>query len=75
MQNTEALLLANVEVGKEVNAEKLKYMFMSHEQNSGQNHNTNISTKNLGKVAKFHYFGMSLTKKNSKHKDITSKLN
>jgi hypothetical protein len=74
-QSTEALLLDSVEGGIEVNAEKLKYMFTSHEQNSGQNHNTNIATKSFGKVAKFHYFRMSLTKKNSKDKDITSKLN
>jgi len=53
-QNTEALLLASVEVGIEVNAEKPKYMFTSHEQNSGQNHNTNITPKSFAKVAKFH---------------------
>jgi hypothetical protein len=64
-----------VEVGIEVNADKPKYMFMSHEQNPGQNHNTNIATKSFGKVAKFHYFRMSLRKRNSKHRDITSKLN
>jgi len=50
-------------------------MFMSHEQNSGQNHNTNIATKSFGKVAKFHYLRMSLRKRNYKHRDITSKLN
>jgi hypothetical protein len=36
-QNTEALLLASVEGGIEVNAEKPKCFVTSHEQNSGQN--------------------------------------
>jgi hypothetical protein len=37
-KNTEALLDASKEVGLEVNAEKTKYMFISHHQTAGQNH-------------------------------------
>jgi hypothetical protein len=37
-KNTEALLDAGKEVGLEVNAEKTKYMFMSHHQTTGQYH-------------------------------------
>jgi len=37
-ENTETLLEACRNVGLEINAEKTKYMIMSH-QNSGQNHN------------------------------------
>jgi len=37
--NTEALLVANWEVGLEMNAEKTKCMFVSHRQNIGQNKN------------------------------------
>jgi hypothetical protein len=38
-KNTEALLVASKEIGREVNAEKTKYMVMSRDQNAGQNHN------------------------------------
>jgi len=37
--NTEALLVASKDIDLEVNVEKTKYMFMSCEQNAGQNHN------------------------------------
>jgi hypothetical protein len=35
-KNTETLLVANKEIGLEVNAEKTKYMTMSRDQNKGQ---------------------------------------
>jgi hypothetical protein len=38
-KNTEALLIASMEIGLEVNADKTKYMFMSRDQNAGQNGN------------------------------------
>jgi hypothetical protein len=41
---TEASLVAMKEVGLGVNTEKIKYVFMSREQNAGQNHN--IETAN-----------------------------
>jgi hypothetical protein len=34
-KNTEALVVASMEIGLEVNAEKTKYMVMSRDQNSG----------------------------------------
>jgi hypothetical protein len=37
-KNTETLIDASKEVGLEVNAEKTKYMLLSHHQNAGQNH-------------------------------------
>jgi hypothetical protein len=37
-ENTEALLDASKEAGLKVNQEKMKYMFMSHNQTAEQNH-------------------------------------
>ena len=37
-KNKEALVVASKEIGKEVNAEKNKYMVMSQNQSAGQNH-------------------------------------
>jgi hypothetical protein len=36
-ENKESLLWASTDFGLEINAEKMKYMIMSHHQNSGQN--------------------------------------
>ena len=38
-KNIEALVVASKEMGTEVNTVKIKYMIMSRDQNSGQNHN------------------------------------
>ena len=43
-KNTVALLVAGKEIGLEVNADKIKYMVMSRDQNAGQNHS--IKTDN-----------------------------
>jgi hypothetical protein len=37
-KNTKALVAASEEIGLEVNTEKTKYMFMSHDQNVGRKH-------------------------------------
>jgi hypothetical protein len=44
-KNTEALVVTSKEIGLEVNVEKTKYMFMSRDQNAGQNQNTKIDNK------------------------------
>jgi hypothetical protein len=44
-------LMLLVEVRLEVNCEKTKWLLMSHEQNSGQNHNVNVANKSLESVA------------------------
>jgi hypothetical protein len=51
-ENSETLLEASRDVGLEINAEKTKYMIMSHHQNSGQNQKIRIATESLEKVAK-----------------------
>jgi hypothetical protein len=49
-KNAEDLVVANEEIGLEVNAKKTKYMFMSQDQHSGQNHNINIDNKSSERV-------------------------
>jgi hypothetical protein len=42
-ENSETLLEASRDIGQEINAEKTKYMIMSHHPNSGQNQNVRIA--------------------------------
>jgi hypothetical protein len=51
-ENSEILLEASRDVGLEINAEKTKYMIMSH-LNSGQNQNIRIANELFEKVARF----------------------
>jgi hypothetical protein len=44
-KNREALIDASKEVGLEVNAEKTKYMLVSHDQNAGQNRDIKIGNR------------------------------
>jgi hypothetical protein len=46
-KNTEALLRVSKEDGPEVNKKKMKYMFMSHHQKTGQKHNLMTDNKYL----------------------------
>jgi hypothetical protein len=73
--NTESLLEASRDVGLEINAEKTKYMIMSHHPNSGQNQNIRIPNELFENVAKFKYLGMTLTNQNDIHDEIKSGLN
>jgi hypothetical protein len=73
-ENPETFLEASRDVGLEINAEKTKYMSMSHHQNSEQSQNIRIANKSCETVAKFKYFGMTLTNQNDIHDEIKSKL-
>jgi hypothetical protein len=42
-KNMETLIDSSKAVGLEVNTEKTKYMFLSHHQNAGQNHDIQIA--------------------------------
>jgi hypothetical protein len=66
-ENTESLLEASRDVGLEINAEKTKFMIMSHHPNSGQNQNIRIADELLESVAIFKYLGMTLTHQNDIH--------
>jgi hypothetical protein len=46
-ENAETLLSGSEEICIEINAEKTKYVVMSHEQNAGKNQNLKIGNKSL----------------------------
>jgi len=55
--NTEALVVASKEIVLEVNADKIKYMVMSRDQNAGQSHNIKTDVSFFERVEKFKYLG------------------
>jgi hypothetical protein len=74
-ENSETLLEASRDIGLEMNADKTKYMIMSHHLNSGENQNIRIANEPFENVAKFKYFGTILTNQNDIHDEIKSRLN
>ena len=73
-KNTEALLVANKEIGLEVNADKTKYMVMSRDQDVGQSHTIKIDNSSVERVEGFKYLGTTLTDQNSIQEEIKSRL-
>jgi hypothetical protein len=73
-ENSETLLEASRDIGLEINAEKTKYMIMSH-PNSGQNQHIRIANESFEKVAKFKYLGMTVTNQNDIRDEIENRLN
>ena len=59
-KNTDALVVTSKETGLEVNAERSKYMVMSRDQNSGQNHNIKLDNKSFERVEQFKYLVTTL---------------
>jgi hypothetical protein len=74
-ENTETLLEASRDTGLEINAEKTKYVIMSHYLNSGQNQNIGIANEWYENVAKFKYLRTKLKNQNDVHDEIKSRLN
>lgn len=58
-----------------MNAEKTIYKFISHEENVGQNHNTDIGNETFERVANFRYLGKVIKNQNCIHKEINGTLN
>jgi hypothetical protein len=74
-ENTETLLEATRDVRLEINAQKTKYMIMSHHLNSGQNENIRIANESFENVAKFKYLQTTLIYHNNIHDEFKSRLN
>jgi hypothetical protein len=63
------------DVALEISAKKTKYMIMSRHPNSGQNQNIRIGNASFETVARFKYFGTTLTNQNDIRDEIKSSLN
>jgi hypothetical protein len=57
-----------------VNAEKTKYMFLSHHQNTGQNRDMKIANRSFGNVAQLKYLGTAVTNQNLIQEEIKRRL-
>jgi hypothetical protein len=57
-----------------VNAEKTKYMLLSHHQNAGQNHVINTANRCFKNVEQFKYLGMTVRNQNLIQEEIKKKL-
>ena len=60
-KNTETPLIDSKEIDLEVNAEKTKYVPMSHELIAGKNYSIKLGNKSFESVTKFRCFGTNLT--------------
>jgi hypothetical protein len=60
-KNTETLKVASKEIGPVVKTEKIYYMVMSRDQNTGQNHIIKIDNNSFERVEKFIYLETALT--------------
>jgi hypothetical protein len=61
-------------IGLEVNADEIKYMIMSRDQNAGRSHNIKIDNSSFERVGEFKYLVTNLTIRNSIQEEIKSKL-
>jgi hypothetical protein len=69
-KNKETLIDASKGVGLDVNAEKINYIFLSRQQNVGQNRDIKIANGFFENVAKFKYLGTSVTNQNLNQEEI-----
>jgi hypothetical protein len=60
-ENADAFVLACNGIGLEINADKIRNMIISRDQNSKQNHNTKIDNSSFESVEELKYLGTTLT--------------
>jgi len=60
-ENAEALIVTGKECGVEVNADKMKYMVMSQDQNAGRSHSIKTNNSSFEMVEEFKYLGRTFT--------------
>ena len=72
-KNPAALVVATKEIGLEVNADKIKYMVMSRDQNAGRSKRIKTD-KSCEMVEEFRYLGTTLMDQNSILEEIKSRL-
>jgi hypothetical protein len=74
-EDAETLVAASKESGLEVNADKIKCMIMSGDQDAERSHSIKTDNNSFEWVEELKYFGKSLTNRNSIQEEIKSRLN
>jgi hypothetical protein len=72
--NTETLVDASKEVGREIRVEKIKYMLLHFLQNAGHNWDIKITNRSFENVSQFKYLGTSVTNQNVIQEEINRRL-
>ena len=65
---------ARKETRLEVNADKTKYMVMSHDRNAGQSHSMESNNSSFERVEEFKYLGTNLTNQNFIQEKIKGRM-
>jgi len=73
-ESAEALIVATKGIGLEVNADRIKYMIMSRDQNAGRSYSMKTDNISIERVEEFKYLGIMLTNQNSIQEEIKSRL-
>ena len=61
-ENEKAFIVANKEIGLEVNADKTKCMVMSRDQNEGKSHSMKTDNSSFERVEEFRYLANKFNK-------------
>jgi len=64
------LVVTSKESELALNADKIKYMGMSRNENAGRSHNMKTDSSSFARVEQFRYFGTTLTDQNSIQEEI-----
>jgi len=66
--------VASEGIGLEINADKIKYMVMSRDQNSKRSHSMKNDNSSFEMVEEFKYLGTTLTNENSMQEEIRCRI-